>query len=110
MSKRKPGISMADLRDHYEARTPDLARAVGPLLRRYKRTYLTPVALAPGGGVEGAYDVFTEFWFDSQEDFAKAFGDLAASPKAAEIAIDEANFFDPATITFFVTEERETEL
>jgi uncharacterized protein (TIGR02118 family) len=106
LAKRKPGMSLEAFRDYYETRHAPFAMSLAPeRVRRYVRNYLTPVA----PGVEPPFDVVTETWFDSEEQYRRNFEALAAAPeKVAAIAADEENLFDRSTITFFTAEEVET--
>ena len=98
LAKRKSGMSLEAFRDYYETRHAPLALSISDKMARYTRNYLTP--LQPGA--EPAYDVVTEVWFDSKEQFDRNFAELAAAPEKQQIiAQDEENLFDRSTITFF---------
>jgi uncharacterized protein (TIGR02118 family) len=107
LAKRKPGMSMEAFREYYETRHAPLAMSLAPEpVAKYIRNYLTPAA----PGIENPYDVVTETWFESKEQFDRNFAALAAAPeKMAAIAADEENFFDRSSISFYTADEVESD-
>jgi uncharacterized protein (TIGR02118 family) len=91
--RRRPGMSVADFREHWRSRhAPIIARLPG--LRRYVQN--TPVDAAP------PFDAVAESSFDDTQ----AMKDLARAPVYAEVLADEPRFIDRASLASLVTEER----
>jgi len=108
LMKRRAGISFDDFVELYETRHRPLVLSFNPNPRRYARRYIKPQAnrvySVPG---ESPYDVITEIWFDSQEEFDRGIGRMATEEAAAAIAADSQNLFDMTKAQFFtVVEER----
>ena len=78
MAKRKPGMSMDEFRDYYEKRHAVLVRKITPMMRRYRRNYLTPLESALAAGEDAPFDCVTEAWFDSEGDFQRSLQSLVA--------------------------------
>ena len=109
MARRKPGTSMAEFRDYYEERHSMLVRKITPMMRRYRRNYLTPLDSALAAGDASSYDCVTEAWFDSEADFQRSIQSLVAdTEKTAALARDEENLFDRSTIRIFTAVEIES--
>ena len=106
MAKRRPGMGMDEFRDYYEKRHAVLVHEITPMMRRYRRNYLTPLASALAAGEDAPFDCVTEAWFDSEEDFQRSLHSLVADTgKTAALARDEENLFDRATIRIFTALE-----
>lgn len=97
--RRRPDLTHEQFRDRYEDVHAPLARSRLPLLRGYQRNYLSPMP----GGPEAAFDVITEFWFDSREDMEETVRAVQADPDQV-LAKDEAEFMDRASMRAYVTE------
>jgi uncharacterized protein (TIGR02118 family) len=109
MARRKPGMSMAEFRDYYEKHHAVLVRKITPLMRRYRRNYLTPLDSALAAGDAASFDCVTEAWFDSEADFQRSIQSLVAdAEKTAGLAKDEENLFDRSTIRIFTAVEVES--
>jgi uncharacterized protein (TIGR02118 family) len=108
--KRRPGMSFEDFVNYYESNHRKLGEKWVPTQTRYVRRYLRPVAKNPITGEVPAteYDVLTEIWFKSREDFDAAMAALAAPEAAAEIAEDEEKLFDRSRICLCTIEEHES--
>jgi uncharacterized protein (TIGR02118 family) len=102
--RRKDGLSREAFRERYESGHAPLARRTLPLLRRYARNYVT----AESPGWEPDFDVVTEFWFDSWEDWetTKAF---AASEPGQVLANDEEVFMDRQSMRVVVVDLLESD-
>jgi uncharacterized protein (TIGR02118 family) len=108
LMKRRIGMTFQDFVNHYETKHRPLVLSFNPNARRYARRYIKPQAnrvySAEG---ESPYDVITEIWFDTQEDFDRGIGRIATEEAAAAIAADSEKLFDMSKAHFFtVVEER----
>lgn len=87
---RRPDLTRAQFRAHYETRHAPLACTLFPF-HRYVRNHLANQSVEPG------FDCLSEFWFDGAEGFAPIAA-LMAGPAGATMQADEALFLDkPAT-------------
>src|SRR5580692_2958697 len=108
-ARRKPGMSMDEFRDYYEKRHSVLVRKITPMMRRYRRNYLTPLDSALAAGDGASYDCVTEAWFDSEADFQRSIQSLVAdTEKTTALAEDEEKLFDRSTIRIFTAVEAES--
>jgi uncharacterized protein (TIGR02118 family) len=111
LAKRKQGMSMEAFKEYYETKHAKLAMTFTPLVRRYTRTYLTQVQSEMSASGESPFDVITQAYFDSQEDYEKNGESFLGSPEIVEtVSKDELNLFDRSTIWWFGAEERESVL
>jgi hypothetical protein len=101
MLKRKPGISPAQFREHYERSHAAIARKyVGHLLLSYTRNYQTEAwggtATDPGGFRQRpfAYDCITELVLADEAAFEEMGRIFAAPAASAELIEDELEFLD----------------
>ncbi|HET8613204.1 MAG TPA: EthD domain-containing protein [Sphingomonas sp.] len=91
---RRPDITRAAFREHYETRHAPLAVPLFPF-RRYRRNHLIDQAAEPG------FDCISEFWFDSIEAIAA----LMAGEVGATMRADERNFLDQSAVRAAVARE-----
>jgi uncharacterized protein (TIGR02118 family) len=106
LTKRKAGMSLQEFREYYEKRHAVLVQRITPLMRGYRRNYLTPVLGASAGEAEPPYDCVAEAWFDTEEDFRLTLDSLVCDPhKTAVLAEDEAKLFDRSTIRWCTATE-----
>jgi uncharacterized protein (TIGR02118 family) len=111
VAKRKPGMSMDEFREYYEKRHAVLVQKITPMMRRYRRNYLSPFQSVLSAQQEATFDCVTEAWFDTQEDFHRSLESLSADmEKIAALAKDEENLFDRSTIRMFTAVEAESAL
>jgi uncharacterized protein (TIGR02118 family) len=104
--KRKPGMSFEDFVKHYETVHKPLVDSMNPGFRKYARRYIKPQAnRVYSGQGESPYDVITEMWFDSQEDYDRGIGRMASDENAAAIAADSEKMFDMTKAHFFTIAE-----
>ncbi|TDI62861.1 MAG: ethyl tert-butyl ether degradation protein EthD [Alphaproteobacteria bacterium] len=109
--KRRPGMSMGDFKDYYEAHHKRFGDTYLPKGARFMRRYLSPVANPMTGEVvELDYDVITETWFASRAEWEATMAVYAEPTLAAEIALDEEKLFDRSKINFCIVEEVESDL
>ena len=93
---RRPGVSRAEFRDHYEDIHAPLALPFMEGLTRYLRNHVQ-VAL---DGVEPSFDVLSQFTFESLEHAGRMQGVLQS--EAGQVILkDEATFMNQGANTFF---------
>ena len=94
--KRRHGLSVAELIEHYEAVHAPLALRLATRLRRYERHYLHPAVAFDGGeAVEPEYDVITELWYDDMDAYLADQASARDHPElVAAIVADERELFD----------------
>lgn len=108
VAKRKSGMSTDEFREYYEKRHAVLVRKITPMMRRYRRNYLTPLESALTSGEDAPFDCVTEAWFDSEADFQRSLQSLASdAERMSALAKDEENLFDRSTIRIFTALEAE---
>lgn len=109
--KRREGMSPEQFRDYYETQHAPLAKTLIPGLRRYVRRYPRPQIVAGYPTPPPlAFDVITELWFDSADDFEQAMAVFSAPEVAALLREDELRLFDREAGVQFYVEEEESEL
>lgn len=106
--KRRPGMSVADFKAHYESTHAVLGKQYMTEALRYERRYLTAMGHPFEGGAADAYDCLLEIWFEDEAAMGKAFARLAEPDIAAIFEEDEKKLFDRAkTLCFVINEERQ---
>jgi len=102
MHKRKPGTTMEEFQRHYEDIHVPLGLKHFPALRGYRRNYV----IVPPGAEELGFDVITEYWYDSMEDYQTAMEFWTTDSEAVrEVHEDELSFRDEAKTVAFLVEE-----
>ncbi len=102
MHKRKPGTTMEEFRKHYEEIHVLLGLKYFPALKGYRRNYV----ITPPNGEELDFDVITEYWYESMEDYQAAMEFWTGNPEAVkEIHDDEVSFRDESKTIAFLVEE-----
>jgi uncharacterized protein (TIGR02118 family) len=96
--RRRPDLSAEELDAHW-SRVHGAIGARIPGLRRLVQSRAVPV---PGDVRPPDFDGVAELWFDDVDAFLRA----RASEAWREATLDEANFLDPRTTAYLVTEER----
>lgn len=92
--KRKEGISMEAFRDHYENTHVPLVLKLHPTLGAYRRNYIDSALSALPPEKQPDFDVITEAFFDSWEEFER-FRVTSATPEVRSVILaDEAHFVD----------------
>lgn len=91
---RRPDITRAAFREHYETRHAPMAVPLFPF-RRYRRNHLIDQVVEPG------FDCISEFWFDSLETIATSM----AGEAGATMRADERNFLDQSAVRAAVARE-----
>lgn len=104
--KKKPDISAQAFRDYYENNHVPLIRSIYKTIGTYVRNYPDPAqTLIPPGANPIDFDVVTELWFKSREDY-DTFRATGADPaNRARITADEAHFLITGQTRRFVVEE-----
>lgn len=93
---RKPGVSRAEFRDHYETIHAPLALPHMQGLAHYLRNHVAETL----SGVEPIFDVMTEFGYARPEDIEHIM-EVLQSPEGEAIRRDELTFMDTVRNTFF---------
>ena len=106
--KRKPGLTPAEFREHYEEVHAPLALSLFPTIRKYVRNYIT-TSIIDNGVEEPDFDCIAEHWFDSMEDIQSM---IDTSAGHAGVALDHSEkvFADGTKTVFFLVEEVESEI
>lgn len=114
--RAKPGMSRADFIRYYEENHAPLAMRLlrknnKPLFARYIRNYPVPAGGFDMAHVESPppavnFDVISEFWYWSEDDFQELHRQCAIPEIGAQIAADEEAFFDRDRVTIFMVDER----
>jgi len=111
--KRRPGLTLEQFRDYYETNHVKLVRELLPHAIDYRRNYRIDGAKFdpyddeyPDG--EPGYDVITEVWYRTREEFDEMAA-IAARPEiAALIVADEEEFMDRSATQLMLFEEVRT--
>lgn len=96
--KRKPGMSFAEFREHYEGSHAKLGeKYFGHLFKSYRRHYIPAgTRLSDGAAVENAYDCLTELVFREPGGYDEL-KRIAGDPEVRRVLVeDEARFLDRA--------------
>lgn len=96
---RRPDLTRAVFRDHYELRHAPLALRYLRSFHRYVRNHV--VVASP---VDPPFDSLSEFWYESQADIDAVIAVLA-SPTGEALREDEARFMDRGRIRIVRAEE-----
>lgn len=103
--KRRPGMARDAFIEYYETGHSRLAAQHLPMIAGYHRSYVLPGETG-GTDVAPQFDVMTEMWFRSQEDFDAMAAALQDPTLGAMFAQDEEKLFDRNNIQMFLVEER----
>lgn len=94
---RKPGMEVEAFQEYWRTRHAEVVAEL-PSVRRYVQSHALLQGYRKGGLI---HDGIAEVWFDD----VQAMRDLADSKAYAAVAADEANFIDPESRVFLLTEE-----
>ena len=110
--KRRPGMTVAEFREHYETRHRLLGeKYLSGYASRYLRRFLDPMPTQVAGKAgQAEYDVIMEVWYADQATYEAARTRMATPQAAREILEDEERLFDRPTMRFFLVEEHESDL
>lgn len=104
--RRKPGMSFADFKKHYEtSHVPLVSGIMGDYLKAYVRNYSDGENPFPVGK-PNSFDCVTEFHYDSMEDLLAA-AEAVQDPKNEQaVRDDEKRFLDIDNVEIFVADTR----
>jgi uncharacterized protein (TIGR02118 family) len=102
--KRRAELTHAEFRDRYEAVHAPLAVSLLPTLRGYTRNFVSTA-----NGAEPPFDVITEFWYDDEAG-QNAVREFYLSEAGKVLRDDEIEFMDRASMTFYVVDERVSDI
>ncbi|MDB4945836.1 MAG: ethyl tert-butyl ether degradation protein EthD [Labilithrix sp.] len=98
--KRRPGMSTQEFRDYRrDVHVPTLLAI--PEATKLRRLVVSYPLLAPEAP-EPTFDAVVEAWFDSREEMDGLF---ASESFRTRVDPDHANFIDPSSVVWLVTEE-----
>lgn len=95
---RKPGISAAQFREHYERHHVALIGQVTPPMRSYRRNYLAREEPFRRADEQIGFDVVTEMEFEDRAACERWFDAFRAPGVADRVAEDEEKFLDRARL------------
>ena len=104
LMKLRPDISLAAAQSLYEEEHVPLVMNLMPMIRDYRRNYLTRSDLAATGGPD--FDVITELWFDSPADLESFVHQMRQGAAGHRLRADSARFLVAGTTRLFVVDER----
>ena len=113
--RRRPGMTREEFMAYYEERHAPLALEILPGIVEYRRNFVNPNAMFSAGHIHGEknapppdFDVVTEIWFNSLEDYQKVSAATRDPTVGQRLAADERNLFDtrPEAMVFFLVDER----
>ena len=109
MLKRRPGMSFSEFQDYYEKHHAELGRAL-PEMAYYVRRYLRPRPMTSfSQEADQDFDVLTEQWYATIEDYQRARERLADPALAQAIREDEDKLFDRSAMRVYLLEERHSD-
>ena len=106
---RKPGMTFAAFREHYETRHAPLALSLIPQIKSYVRNYVRhdlghSIEGFEGAGTGADFDVVTEISYASREDYEQSLKILDDPEVRRLIAEDEERFIDRTATKYFLVE------
>jgi uncharacterized protein (TIGR02118 family) len=109
--KRNERLSSEEFVEHYETVHRPLAEGHLINLKRYTRRYIQWMTEPRSGVDQGLdFDVVTEMWFDSREQFDEAMAKISVPPASEELAADEAQLFDNSRLIWASVTEYDSDL
>jgi uncharacterized protein (TIGR02118 family) len=108
--RRKPGLTSAQFREHYEERHAPLALKLFPYLKGYRRNYIRHDLHHARAGQEVFsanldFDAITEITFADRSDYDRMVREMADPAIREQVVTDEQRFLDrSATVVFMVDE------
>jgi uncharacterized protein (TIGR02118 family) len=103
-----PGITPEEFRDYYERRHAPLIQSLFPMFSGYRRNYINWEHSERRNGPRPAFDVLTEVWLKSAEDYAAFRAKLATPEVLNVIRRDEAHFLDTERTQMLIVDEYAT--
>jgi len=103
---RKPGLSPAQMRTHYETRHLPLARRTFPQIIEHRRNYPQDGGTYfPAGVPAPGWDAISEIWFADRSGFDAMLAFLSDPQRSAELKQDELEFLDRDKCGMIIVEE-----
>jgi hypothetical protein len=102
-------MSFEEFQEYYETRHSKLVILI-PRVYQYFRRYLKPLIDHPMNTDSEGFDVITELWFKSQDDFDVAMARNMQPHIIQVFADDELNLFDRSKTRMNVVDERFSDL
>lgn len=108
--RRRADLTREQFIEYYETRHVPLIHELLPGFSRYVRNYvvhstLSTAAQLPGDTPEPYFDVITELWFDTPDDYARYRAAARDVSIGARIQADEMNFLDRSVRQKFEVDE-----
>lgn len=104
--KRRPGMSFADFKKHYEtSHVPLVSGMMGKHLKAYVRNYSDGPNPFPVGRAN-EFDCVTEFHYDSMEELMAAAAEVEKPENAPLVREDERRFLDIDNVVVYVADTR----
>jgi hypothetical protein len=103
---RKPGLTLAEMRTHYETRHLPLARRTFPQIIEHRRNYAQDGGIFfPPGVAAPQWDVISEIWFANRAGFDAMMAFVADAQASGELGRDEAQFLDREKCGMMIVDE-----
>lgn len=103
---RRPGMTPAEMRAHYENVHVPLARKTFPQILEHRRNWPEDGGAFFGeGAAVPAYDCVSEIWMEDRSGFDAMLALLADPVASAEIKADEVKFLDPSRCGMMIVDE-----
>jgi len=106
--KKKPGLTPAEFREHYEEVYVPLALSLYPTIRKSVRNYTIPNDI-PTNAVDLDFDCMTEVWFDDMEGFQAMVDTANGDAGQADVHCQKV-FIDLTQTAYSLVEEVESEI
>jgi len=109
--KKKSGMSRGAFIKRYEGGHVPLIKEVIPFYSQYRRSYIIDDErfksdhVANAAPIDREFDVFTEMWFDTRENYEKMLTVLADPAIGNMIKEDEMDFLDRDEMSMYMVEE-----
>ena len=109
--KKKDGLSRDEFIQYYESNHVPLILKASPTMADYRRNYVIPSSSAEKvHAADADYDVITEAWFRTKEDFIQWRRGGGDKELQERIMQDELNFLDRSSVRMFLVEEYKSDI
>lgn len=106
---RRPDMTMAGFRDHYENVHARVAASLMPEALRYQRRYVQPeISPVTGQPIPVPFDCLTEIWWETREEFEAAMEAIGQGKAQRRLCEDEEMLFAAHDYPVFSAEDCET--
>ncbi len=109
-NKRRAGLSHEEFVKYYESVHAKRAEKYLVNVKRYCRRYIEWRPARNDSNPDLGFDVITEMWCDTREDFEAAIAAVAVPPASDEIAADEEYLFDPSGHVWALATDHESDM